>query len=165
MLDCIVIETKDVEPVIYEWGAVKWVANNDLAPGCAQSFGLVHILPGKTNPEHWHTTAEEIVFMLQGECDVRLGHRDFRIGPGQTLFIPQGVKSTRSRTRAGSRWSTSAPSRRACAARSSTTLRLLACDRCPAGAEAMTGKPDADLGVPRRPREARVPGTRQDPAR
>jgi quercetin dioxygenase-like cupin family protein len=92
MLECIVTETKDLEPVIYEWGGVKWVTNNDLAPGCEQSFGLVHILPGKTNPEHWHTAAEEIVFMLQGECDVRLGDRDLKIGPGQTLYIPQGVK-------------------------------------------------------------------------
>ena len=50
MLECIITETKDIEPVVYEWGGVKWVANNDLDPGCEQSFGLVHILPGKTNP-------------------------------------------------------------------------------------------------------------------
>jgi hypothetical protein len=31
----------------YERGAVKWVANRDLNPGCEQSFGLVHIPPGK----------------------------------------------------------------------------------------------------------------------
>ena len=30
--------------------------------------------------------------MLQGECDVRLSDRDLKIGPGQTLYIPQGVK-------------------------------------------------------------------------
>lgn len=42
------------KPVVYEWGAVKWVANRDLDPGCEQSFGLVHILPGKVNPEHGH---------------------------------------------------------------------------------------------------------------
>ena len=33
MLSCTIIETKDIEPVTYEWGAVKWVANSDLAPG------------------------------------------------------------------------------------------------------------------------------------
>ena len=82
MLECIITETKDIEPVIYEWGGVKWVANNDVAPGCEQSFGLVHILPGKTNPEHRHTAAEEILFMLQGECDVRVGDRNLKIGPG-----------------------------------------------------------------------------------
>jgi len=64
MLDCMIIKTDDIEPVVYDWGAVKWVANADLAPGTEQSFGYVHILPDKTNPEHWHTAAEEIVFML-----------------------------------------------------------------------------------------------------
>ena len=92
MLECIITETHTLDPVLYEWGGVKWVANNDLDPGCEQSFGLVHILPGKVNPEHWHTRAEEIVFMLQGECSVRVGDRRMKIKPGQTLFIPQGVK-------------------------------------------------------------------------
>ena len=92
MLECTITETKDIEPVVYEWGAVKWVANQDLDPGCEQSFGVVHILPGKINPEHWHTAAEEIVYMLQGECDVRLGDRHLTIGPGQTLHIPPNTK-------------------------------------------------------------------------
>ena len=92
MLSCIITETKDIEPVEYDWGAVKWVANHDVAPGCEQSFGLVHVLPGKTNPEHWHTAAEEIVYMLQGECDMRVGEDWFKLRPGQTLFIPIGVK-------------------------------------------------------------------------
>jgi quercetin dioxygenase-like cupin family protein len=29
--------------------------------------------------------------MLQGECDVRVGDRQMKIAPGQTLVIPQGV--------------------------------------------------------------------------
>ena len=92
MLNCVITETKSIEPVVYDWGAVKWVANNELAPGCEQSFGLVHITPGKTNSEHWHTAAEEIVYMLQGECTVRVGDKRLTIVPGQTLIIPQGVK-------------------------------------------------------------------------
>jgi quercetin dioxygenase-like cupin family protein len=92
MLQCTISETKDIEPVVYDWRAVQWVANRDLNPGCDQSFGLVHILPGKVNPEHWHTAAEEIVHMLQGECDVRLGDQHLTIRPGQTLHIPPGTK-------------------------------------------------------------------------
>lgn len=92
MLECVITETETIEPVVYDWGAVKWVANDSVAPGCEQSFGLVHVLPGKTNPEHWHTAAEEIVFMLQGVCDFRVGDRTLRLGPGQTLYIPTGVK-------------------------------------------------------------------------
>ena len=91
MLECVITEAADIDPVTYDWGAVKWVANNDVAPGCEQSFGLVHILPGKTNPEHWHTAAEELVFMLQGECDVQLADRALKLRAGQTLYIPVGV--------------------------------------------------------------------------
>jgi quercetin dioxygenase-like cupin family protein len=93
MLNLFMTETCDIEPVTYEWGAVKWVANQDVAPGCSQSFGIVHILPGKTNPEHWHTAAEELVYMLQGECEIRTGTGDrLTLVPGRTLFIPVGVR-------------------------------------------------------------------------
>ena len=93
MLDCIITETKDIEPVVYEWGGVKWVANNDLDPGCEQrSFGLVHILPANTNPEHWHTAAEEIVFMLQGECDVRFRRSGLEDRAWADALHPAGVK-------------------------------------------------------------------------
>jgi len=92
MLECTITETSKIEPIVYDWGAVKWVANSDLVPGCVQSFGLVHILPGKVNPEHWHVAAQEIVYMLQGECDVRLGDKHLTLRTGQTLHIPQGVR-------------------------------------------------------------------------
>ena len=72
MLDCMIIKTDDIEPVVYEWGAVKWVANADLAPGCGQSFGYVNILPGKTNPEHWHTAATSTAGNRLSSSKVRL---------------------------------------------------------------------------------------------
>jgi len=93
MLNPAATETKDIEPVVYDWGAVKWVANHDVAPGCEQSFGIVHILPGKTNPGHWHTAAEELVYMLQGDCDIKTGDGEkLKLSPGKTLFIPSGVQ-------------------------------------------------------------------------
>ena len=72
MLDCMIIQTDDIEPVVYDWGAVKWVANADLAPGAEQIFGNVFILPGYTSPEHSHTAEEKIVYMIQDECDVQV---------------------------------------------------------------------------------------------
>jgi quercetin dioxygenase-like cupin family protein len=83
---------QQIEPVPYDWGAVKWVCNGEVAPGCEQSFGLVHILPGKTNPLHWHTAAEELVYVLSGECDIKLDDKWYRLTPGLTLHIPPGVR-------------------------------------------------------------------------
>src|SRR5262249_4486428 len=54
--------------------------------------------------------------------------------------------STRLRTRAGSRFFMSAPSRQACAALSSRTLRLPECDRYPVRA-VRSGEPDARVAA------------------
>ena len=91
-MDVTITEHTKVEPVYYDWGAVKWVCNANVATGCEQSFGLVHVLPGRTNPEHWHTAAEEIIFMLSGECDIRVGERSYKLTTGQTMYISPGVK-------------------------------------------------------------------------
>ena len=79
--------------------------------------------------------------MLQGECDVRLGDRNLKIGPGQTLYIPQGVKHEV----ANKGWE---PVLYVCSFSASMrgTLfenpRLPACDRYPVRA-ARSGEPDA----------------------
>ena len=85
-----IINIDEIAPVTYDWGAVKWVVDDSVAAGSEQSFGLVHINPGKTNPTHWHTSAQEIVHMLQGECDVESDGKTIKLRAGQTLFIPVG---------------------------------------------------------------------------
>lgn len=80
-----------IDPVRYDWGAVKWVTNDAVFPGSRQSFGVVYIEPGQTNPTHWHTEAQEIVYMLQGECEVRTADKVIKLRPGTTLCIPVGV--------------------------------------------------------------------------
>jgi hypothetical protein len=32
MLQCMITETREIEPLVYDCGAVKWVANRDLNP-------------------------------------------------------------------------------------------------------------------------------------
>lgn len=61
-----VIETAEVASVGYEWGAIKWICDLTVTPTSLQSFGYAYVLPGKTNPEHWHKTCEEIIYMLSG---------------------------------------------------------------------------------------------------
>jgi len=81
-----------IEPVHYEWGAIKWLCNDELMPHCQQSFGYAYVLPGKINPEHQHTTCQEIIYMLAGECEVYMHGEWLHLKPGQTLLLPQGVK-------------------------------------------------------------------------
>ena len=77
-----------IEPVNYEWGAIKWLCNDELMPHCQQSFGYAYVLPGKINPEHQHTTCQEIIYMLAGECDVYMNGAWLHLKPGQTLLLP-----------------------------------------------------------------------------
>jgi quercetin dioxygenase-like cupin family protein len=90
-MELVAVINDAVPAVRYEWGAVKWVTNDEVFPGSTQSFGVVYIEPGKTNPTHWHTEAQEIVHMLQGECDVNTSQGTIKLRPGVTLCIPIGV--------------------------------------------------------------------------
>ena len=78
-----IINIDNIAPVVYDWGAVKWVVDDNVAAGTEQSFGIVHVNPGKTNPTHWHTNAQEIVHMLQGECDIQTDG-EIAQAPGRT---------------------------------------------------------------------------------
>ncbi len=82
-----IIDIDNIAPVVYDWGAVKWVVDDSVVAGSEQSFGIVHVNPGKTNPAHWHTAAQEIVHMLQGECDIETATGTIKLRAGQTLFI------------------------------------------------------------------------------
>jgi quercetin dioxygenase-like cupin family protein len=86
-----VIETAALEPVEYEWGAIKWICDLKVTPTSLQSFGYTYVLPGKTNPEHSHHACEEIIYMLAGELDVLAHGERTTVKPGQTALIPRGV--------------------------------------------------------------------------
>jgi len=119
MLDCMIIKTDDIEPVVYEWGAVKWVANADLAPAPSRASGTSTSCR-QDEPRALAHRGGEIVYMLQGECDVRVGDRTMSLVPGSDACHPQGVKHEVANN-AGSRSSTCARSPRPRAARCSGT--------------------------------------------
>jgi quercetin dioxygenase-like cupin family protein len=90
--DVMVIETAALEPVDYEWGAIKWICDLKVTPKSLQRFGYAYVAPGKTNPEHWHKTCEEIIYMLAGELNVIAQGKTITVRPGQTALIPRGVR-------------------------------------------------------------------------
>src|SRR5687768_11645635 len=38
----------------FDWGAIKWLCNQEIDPDALQTFGLVFINPGQQNPPHYH---------------------------------------------------------------------------------------------------------------
>jgi quercetin dioxygenase-like cupin family protein len=72
----------------FDWGAIKWLFNQEIDPEARQTFGLVFINPGQQNPPHYHPNCEELIYVLSGECDHRLGDATIHLEPGSLLRIP-----------------------------------------------------------------------------
>ena len=87
-----IIETSDLKPVEYEWGAIKWICDKQVTPNSLQSFGYAYLLPGAINPEHRHMTCEEIIYMVAGELSVYANDTKIVVRPGQTALIPPEVR-------------------------------------------------------------------------
>ena len=75
-----------------DWGRLNWRVNGKAMPGAEMSFGLVTIAAGQRNPLHSHPNCEEILHVLSGSCDHKLGDEIIRMNPGDTIRIPRGVR-------------------------------------------------------------------------
>ena len=87
-----VVSTTDVAPINYDWGAIKWLSDMKVTPGSQQSIGYAFVMPGKTNPEHRHMGAQEVIYMLAGELRLFAHGEWLTLSAGQTAVIPQGVR-------------------------------------------------------------------------
>src|SRR4029453_14344898 len=85
----------------FEWGTLKWLCNEALSPGAAQTIGICHILPGKRNPVHYHPNCEEVLYMLAGEGRHSFDGQLVLLRAGSTIRIPAGVKHNLTNTGAG----------------------------------------------------------------
>jgi quercetin dioxygenase-like cupin family protein len=73
------------------WGYLTWLVGAREMPGAEQTFGVVTILPGQRNPLHSHPNCEELLFVIEGECEHRLGDETVHLRPGTVIRIPRGV--------------------------------------------------------------------------
>lgn len=56
---------------------------------------IYEILPGKINwPNHFHTSNEEVFYILEGEGEVTTKGETFRIRPGDLIRFPVGEEGT-----------------------------------------------------------------------
>lgn len=76
----------------FPWGAIRWLCNAQLQPGCEQTLGLVYINPGQNNGTHLHPNCEELLYVISGECQHSLDRETFSLRAGDLLRIPRGVR-------------------------------------------------------------------------
>lgn len=73
------------------WGVNEWLCNVDLC--AAEKLGLVrvHIPPGAGHSFHRHPFMEEIIYVVEGECEQWVGQEQRTLGPGGMAHIPTNM--------------------------------------------------------------------------
>lgn len=81
----------DIEPVAADFGQLCWHVNGDLAPGTGMTMGEVTIDVGHKNPLHRHDNCEELLYLIEGALEHRIGDDTFVLGPGDVIRVPVGM--------------------------------------------------------------------------
>lgn len=91
MVNDAVRSTNQQEPEVTPWGQLQWLIGQEQTPGAEQTFGIVSIGPNRRNPLHAHPNCEELLYVVSGECDHKLGNEVYRMTPGSVIRIPRGI--------------------------------------------------------------------------
>lgn len=91
-VDSTVRSIDDQEKATMSWGTISWLVGAKEMPGAEQTFGIVTIHPNQRNPLHTHPNCEELLYVISGKCDHKLGDEMYHLTPGSVIRIPRGVK-------------------------------------------------------------------------
>ncbi len=86
-----VAELATTERADLSWGTLTWLVRNATMPGSEMTIGVVTIEPGKRNPLHSHPNCEEVLYVVSGTCEHRLGDEIFEMTPGAAIRIPRNI--------------------------------------------------------------------------
>jgi quercetin dioxygenase-like cupin family protein len=83
-----------VSPQEYDWGWIRWLMNAETDPQATLTFGVVELEAGQTNPVHRHNECDELLYMVSGSCEHRIGEEWITLRAGDLVRIPAGVPHT-----------------------------------------------------------------------
>lgn len=92
MTDETFISSEDVPTQLFDWGALKWMATPETCDSERLSAGVVNLEPGKGHERHAHPDSDEILFVISGEGEQTVGEEKRTIGPGEMVYVPEGVE-------------------------------------------------------------------------
>lgn len=61
------------------------------------SFSIIEEVNAVDAPPHIHGSEDELFFVLEGRHVFTYGHTEFEAGPGDTVFVPRGVRHAQRR--------------------------------------------------------------------
>lgn len=70
---------------------MEWLADDASHPGAGLSLARMTVLPGKTSPAHAHDNCNEVIHVLSGQMEERMGNEWVAAGTGDTLMIIAGT--------------------------------------------------------------------------
>jgi quercetin dioxygenase-like cupin family protein len=80
----------DISARPFEGGAVQWLVDGALGAQHVMSYRLV-VDPGSST-SHSHAAAEEALYVLQGEGEIRVEDEANVVMPGRAVYVPQGAE-------------------------------------------------------------------------
>ena len=73
------------------WGSLNWLASAQIGNAEGVTVGRVIIRTGQSNPQHSHTTCEEVLYLLRGRLRHTMGDESAILEAGDTLTVAAGV--------------------------------------------------------------------------
>lgn len=83
------VADRAVEP--QSWGRLEWMVSSALGNSDTLTVGKCLINPGMQNPPHYHPNCDEVLHVLTGTIEHRVGDEYLEMGPGDTIAIPQNL--------------------------------------------------------------------------
>ncbi len=86
------INVEDIPPEKFSWGEIRWIWSGKVNLNAEQTLGQVIIYSGKKNTFHSHPNCEEVMYILEGECDHWVGEDVYHLKPGMTIVLPREIE-------------------------------------------------------------------------
>ena len=72
------------------WGSQVWMATRGLT-GSSLSLTRMILTPGQSGEAHRHPNADEVIYLVKGNVEVRAGDDTFSLDATDALAIPGGL--------------------------------------------------------------------------
>ena len=85
-------QQSDIPVRPFEGGAIQWLVDHDLGAEHVMSYRLV--VDPSSSTSHSHSAAEEALYVLQGEGEIRVEDEVHTVMPGRAVYVPGGAEHT-----------------------------------------------------------------------
>lgn len=86
------VRPDDVETLVFDWGAIKWLSEPSVTNAQNFSMGIVNLHPGKGHSRHNHPKEEEVLYVVSGEGEQTVNDGAVtKISAGMCIHIPVGA--------------------------------------------------------------------------